>query len=152
MFPGQNKWMLSSRTPGPTVVQSRHPVTDTGSILSSVGIWFRKIKEVFWGLQILLYMKGLAELQESMKLLNSNIKQMRDDGKDFISVVLKQKWSYFVGGSPSPPASWLLLIENTKFESRIFKPCSPHSPPLFTLAPTPRYQPKVWTVRNDNLI
>lgn len=87
-----------------------------------------------------------------MKLLNSNIKQMRDDGKDFISVMFKQKWNYFVGGAPSPPVSWLLLIENTKFESRIFKPYSPQPPPLLTPAPPPQYQAKVWTIRNDNLI
>lgn len=42
-------------------------------------------------LQILLKMKGLIELQESMKLLDSNIKQMRDDAKGFTSVMLKQQ-------------------------------------------------------------
>lgn len=34
-------------------------------------------------------MKSLIKLQESMKLLNFNIKPMRDDVKGFISVMLK---------------------------------------------------------------
>lgn len=81
VFPGQKQWMLGSRTPEPAVVQPSHSVTDTGFLHS---FDLEKIKEVFWSLQILLHMKGLIELQESMKLLNSNIKQMRDNAKDFL--------------------------------------------------------------------
>lgn len=87
----------------------------------------RRMKEVCRGSQGLLpsCQKGLAEPQESMKLLNPNIKQTKGNVNGFIWALLKLQQNHFAGDAPPTPWSWHLPVGKPYCKARFSSNFSP---------------------------